>query len=199
MKIEILAENENPLLKRKEFQVKVYAEKATPSLSEIRKKLISSKDIEKGTIVMDSFKSRYGSREVFGSVKVYKTKEHALEIEPKHRLLKNGLIKPAEDKTKEQKPDEPKAKESKPKEEKPKEQKPEEQKGKESKPKEEKPKEQKPDEPKAKEAKPTEPKPKESKATDVKPKEKKEGTKEQKKTEEKSVEAPMGKSEKKEG
>lgn len=111
MKIEILSEKENPLLKRKEFEVRITHDAATPSRSEIRKKVAGSKDIGKGTIIVDSFKSKYGSRETLGTVKVYQTKERALEIEPRYRLIKNELIdtegKPGEVKPEEKK-EEPK-------------------------------------------------------------------------------------------
>lgn len=92
MKIEILNEKENPLLKRKEFEVKIIHDGATPSMAEIRKKIAASKDIAKGTMIIESFKPRYGSMEAHGTVKVYQTKERALEIEPKHRLIKNELV-----------------------------------------------------------------------------------------------------------
>jgi len=105
MKIEILSEKENPLLKRKEFEVKITHDAATPSISEIRKK-ITSKDIGKGTVIIDSFKSKHGSRETLGAVKVYQTKERALEIEPRHRLIKNELIEITEEKPGEPKPEE---------------------------------------------------------------------------------------------
>ncbi len=178
MKIEILNELENPLLKRKQFEVKVIHDAETPSLLEIREKVSVSKGIGKGVVIVDSFTSSYGSRETVGTVKVYQTKERAFEIEPKSNLIKNGLIegekkekpkpkeepkpegsakepegeKPAE--SKEEKPKEAKE-ESKPEEKADK--KPEEAKeepkpdGKEEKPAEE-PKEKKPEE-KTKEAK----------------------------------------------
>ncbi|MEE8403672.1 MAG: hypothetical protein V3R93_07960, partial [Candidatus Hydrothermarchaeaceae archaeon] len=96
-----------------------------PRLSEIRKKAAGSKDIGKGTIIVDSFKSKYGSRETLGTVKVYQTKERALEIEPRYRLIKNELIEVAGEKPKEPKQDvkekpakEPEAQVEKPKDEK---------------------------------------------------------------------------------
>ncbi len=108
MKVEILSEKENPLLKRKEFEVRIIYDAATPSISEVRKKISASKNIGKGTVIMDSFKSKYGSRETVSSVKVYQTKERALEIEPRYRLIKNGLIEVEE--KKEPKPEEVKEK-----------------------------------------------------------------------------------------
>jgi ribosomal protein S24E len=144
MKVEILNELENPLLKRKQFEVKIIHDAATPSIEEIRQKISVSKNIGKGTIIIDSFQPQYGSRETIGIVKVYQTKERALEIEPRHRLIKNGLIEV-------ERKEKPKPKEeAKPKEaaEKPAGEKPEEK-------KEEKPKEakEKPKSPEKKEDK----------------------------------------------
>jgi small subunit ribosomal protein S24e len=141
MKVEILSEKENPLLKRKEFEVRIIHDAATPSISEARKKISTSKNIGKGTLIIDSFKSKYGSRETVSTVKVYQTKERALEIEPRHRLIKNGLIEVEEKK-------EPKSKEeAKPEEvkEKPEEEKPTEKKEEKT---EEKPEEEPKKEPK---------------------------------------------------
>ena len=116
MKVEILSELENPLLKRRQFEVKIIHDAVTPSINEIRQKISASKEIGKGVIIIDSFKSQYGTKETIGTVKVYETKERALEIEPKHRLIKNGLIEgekkekpkpkeePKPEKTKEEKP-----------------------------------------------------------------------------------------------
>ncbi len=92
MKIEILNELENPLLKRKQFEVKIIHDATTPSIEEIRKKVSVAKEVGKGVVIVDSFKSQYGSRETIGTVKVYQTKERAMEIEPRHSLIKNGLI-----------------------------------------------------------------------------------------------------------
>ncbi|MBU2560593.1 hypothetical protein KKA03_06840 [archaeon] len=92
MKVEILSEKENPLLKRRQFEVKITQDTVTPSIDEIRQKISVTKEIGKGTIIIGSFKSKYGSKETIGTVKVYETKERAMEIEPRHRLIKNGLI-----------------------------------------------------------------------------------------------------------
>ncbi len=186
MKVEVLSEKDNPLLKRKEYEVKIIHDAATPRITEIREKVAASKDIGKGTVVVDSFKSKYGSSEVIGTVNVYRTKERAMEIEPKHSLIKNGLIiieesqtKKAPEEPKEEAPEQKKEKEEKPgtKEKKPaeeekdkapaeepKEEKPAKEPKKESKPKEEKPAEEPKkedkvepkEEPKGAEAKPEE-------------------------------------------
>jgi ribosomal protein S24E len=178
MKIEVLNEEENPLLKRKQFEVKIIHDAATPSIEEIRKRISVSKEIGKGTIIIDSFKSQYGSKETIGTVKVYQTKERALEIEPRHRLIKNGLIE-GEKKEKPKPKEEPKPEEAAEKTEEPK--------------PEEKPKEEKLPEKKE------EPKPEEVK--EEKPKEVKEEPKEEveDKSAEKSEEKPKEKKEIKKG
>jgi ribosomal protein S24E len=176
MKIEILSELENPLLKRKQFEVKVIHDAATPSLEEIREKVSVSKEIGKGVVIVDSFTSRYGSRETVGTVKVYQTKERAFEIEPKSNLIKNGLIE-GEKKEKPKPKEEPKPEEAakEPEGEKP------------AEAKEEKPKEAK-DEPKEekKAAEVKEPKPEEK--ADKKPEEPKEEPKPDKKEDKKLAE-----------
>lgn len=155
MKVEILNKKENPLLKRKQFEVKIIHDAVTPSINEIRQKISASKEIGKGVIIIDSFKSQYGTKETIGTVKVYETKERALEIEPKHRLIKNGLIE-GEKKEKPKPKEEPKPEEAaKPDGEKPKE-------TKEEKSKEE-PKPEKKEDKKAEEVKEVPAKPKEKK------------------------------------
>lgn len=112
MKVEILSELENPLLKRRQFEVKIIHDAVTPSIDEIRQKISVSKEIGKGVVIIDSFKSQYGTKETIGTVKVYETKERAMEIEPKHRLIKNGLIE-GEKKEKPKPKEEPKPEEAK--------------------------------------------------------------------------------------
>lgn len=196
MKVEVLSEKENPLLKRKEYEVRIIHDAATPRITEIREKVAASKDIGKGTVVVDSFKSKYGSREVIGAVNVYRTKERAMEIEPKHNLIKNGLIIIEESS--------PKKASEEPKEEAP-EQKPKKEKEEKPRPKEEKPADEVKDKAPAEEAKEEkpakepkkEPKPKEEpKDAEAKPAKE---SKEEPKKEESKEKKPEGEPAKKSG
>lgn len=92
MEVEILEEKENPLLERKELKVKIAHDAATPKISEVRDKLVAMLGVDKETLILDSFRSKFGARESIGFVKVYKTKERALKVEPRHRLEKNLLV-----------------------------------------------------------------------------------------------------------
>lgn len=154
MKIEIVSEKENPLLKRKEMTFRIVYKGATPTFKDTRKELISKlKSNEKLTIV-DSVRSEFGSTVATGYAKIYED-EKALDVEPQNRLTKNfeGKKKKKASAEEEKPAGEPAEKPAqKPKEEKPAE-----------KPKEEKT-EEKPEE-KPKEGKPAE-KPKEKKSAE---------------------------------
>ncbi len=136
MEIEIIEERENPLLERRELTVKVTHDAATPTRDAVREKLIALLNAGKDTVILGSLKSKFGVRESIAAVKVYKTKERALQVEPRHALEKNSLIEKAK---KEEKPKEEKPKPEVKKEEKPKAEK------KEEKPKPEGKKEEKPE------------------------------------------------------
>jgi len=95
MEVKILEEKENPLLDRRELKVKIAHDAATPKISEVRDKLAAMLGVDKETLILDSFKSKFGVRESIGFVKVYRTKERALKVEPRHTLEKNLLIEKA--------------------------------------------------------------------------------------------------------
>jgi len=92
MEVEIVGEKENPLLKRKELKIRIIHDDATPSRAEVREKVIALTNADKETVVVSSIKTKFGIKESIGLVNIYKTKERALEIEPKHKLEKNLLI-----------------------------------------------------------------------------------------------------------
>ena len=95
MKMEITLKKVNPLLKRTEVRFTIdHAGAATPTkgavVEEIAKQMSASKD----TIVLDSMESVFGNGVTKGYVKVYESKEAALEIERDHILKRNGIEKP---------------------------------------------------------------------------------------------------------
>ncbi len=112
MKVKVIQEKENPLLGRKEMVLQITAGKVTPTFSEARDKIASAIKAKKDVVVVQSVKSKFGSRETIATAKVYSTNKRALEVEMKHKLVKNFEGKPK----KESKPKEaPVKKEEKPK------------------------------------------------------------------------------------
>lgn len=136
MKIEIIKERENPLLKRKELTFKVVHDAATPQRQEVREKLIALLNAKKETVILDSYTSRYGIKESIGTARVYVSEARAVEVENKALIEKNLRPKEAEKKPAVEKPKEEQKEKA---EKKP----PEKEKAPEGKPKAEKPEEKK--------------------------------------------------------
>ena len=151
MDVEILEEKENPLLERKEVLVKItHTGALTPKRSEIRDKLIAKLDADSNRLILSPLNQQYGGAQAIASVKVYKSKERALQVESHHSMRKNFIISEEKPAAKEGAPAKPAKEEAKTEEapkavaEKPKKEKPE-------KPAAEAPKEKKPEKTKKKE------------------------------------------------
>lgn len=89
MEIQIIEENKNPTLGRKELKIKITHDSITPKRSDVKNKMIALANAKKETLIVDTFKSKFGSRESTGLVKVYDNREKLLEMEKEHMLLKN--------------------------------------------------------------------------------------------------------------
>ncbi|MFH1721890.1 MAG: hypothetical protein ABH950_04725 [Candidatus Altiarchaeota archaeon] len=88
MKIEIVSEQENPLLGRKEVKFTMSYSGATPKRDEIKKELVNKLSVKENLTILDHVKSIYGKQQVEGYVKAYKDKE-SMEIEPEHKIKRN--------------------------------------------------------------------------------------------------------------
>ena len=103
MKMEITKKTENPLFKRTEIYFVVdHAGEATPSKGAVVEEIVKQTKAAKDTIVLDKLESVYGNGKSNGYVKVYESKDAALEFEADYLLKRNGIQKP------EYKPEEPK-------------------------------------------------------------------------------------------
>jgi small subunit ribosomal protein S24e len=111
MRIEIIAEKQNPMLKRNEVQFRVdHAETgSTPTRLEIRKAVASALKIGMDAVFIRKFETKTGTSIAFGVANVYDSVEQAKLIEPEYIAKRN--VPPAE------KPKEEAPKEEKPKEE----------------------------------------------------------------------------------
>ena len=106
MKMEITKKTENPLFKRTEIHfVLDHAGESTPSRGAVLEEIVKQTKAAKDTIVIDNIESIYGNGKSNGYVKVYESKEAALEFEADYLLKRNGIAKP------EYTPEEPKAEE----------------------------------------------------------------------------------------
>ena len=90
MSINILSENESPLLKRKEISFEIEHEKmSTPSRFEIRKKIAAQFNVPLETTYIESLKSKFGLPKTIGIARIYESEERAKLIEPEHIIKRN--------------------------------------------------------------------------------------------------------------
>ena len=95
MKMEITSKTENPLFKRTEIYFVIdHAGEATPSKGAVVEEIVKQTKAAKDTIVLDKIESVYGNGKSKGYVKVYESKDAALEFEPEYLLKRNGISKP---------------------------------------------------------------------------------------------------------
>jgi small subunit ribosomal protein S24e len=126
MEIKIESTIENKLLDRKELEVFVHFDGATPARSEIKSAISGKIGANPDFVVLRDVANEFGLKRVKVSVHVYENADKLKTNEPKYIQKREGIEKPAEEAKpetpKEEKPAEaPKEEKKAPKEEKPKE------------------------------------------------------------------------------
>jgi small subunit ribosomal protein S24e len=120
MDIEVIEEKENPLLERKELIVKIsHSGAMTPRRGDIRNKIIAKLSADEDKFILGPLNQHYGTTEAVAKVKIYKSKERALQIESPNVIKKNFKeeqppAKPKEEKSKEAEKPEGRAKKEEP-------------------------------------------------------------------------------------
>jgi len=91
VKIEIVNEQRNELLKRNEVKFRINHEKSgTPSRIEARQKLATVLDVEEGRVYIDKFVTETGSMTATGEANVYDSADQAKLTEPKYIILRSS-------------------------------------------------------------------------------------------------------------
>jgi len=95
MEIEILSKKENRLIDRIELEVLAkHLGAPTPKREELRDLVAVAVKAEKDRVIVDWFETSYGTGVTKGYVKVYPTKQRALEVEERPILVRNKLAAP---------------------------------------------------------------------------------------------------------
>lgn len=95
-KIEVLSDQEDKLLERRQISFKVIHDKnETPKRIEIRKKLAETLNIDPETVFLRPLQQKYGRNEAGGTAFIYKSIERAHLVEQKHLI---DRLKPREEK-----------------------------------------------------------------------------------------------------
>ncbi|CCQ35753.1 30S ribosomal protein S24e [Natronomonas moolapensis 8.8.11] len=91
MELDIIDEDENPMLHRTDVRFQLTHEEATPSRLSVRDSLAAKLNKDAGEVVIRKLDTKYGMRKTVGYAKVYDDAEDATAVEQGHALERNKL------------------------------------------------------------------------------------------------------------
>jgi len=91
MELDIIDEDENPMLHRSDVRFQLTHEEATPSRLSVRDSLAAKLNKDAGEVVIRKLDTKYGMRKTVGYAKVYEDADHAKEVEQGHALERNKI------------------------------------------------------------------------------------------------------------
>ena len=91
MDIEIIAEDENPMLHRTDVRFEMTHDEATPSRLSVRDSLAAKLNKDAEEVVVHELDTKFGMRKTVGYAKVYEDSEHARDVEQDHMLDRNKI------------------------------------------------------------------------------------------------------------
>jgi len=91
MEIEIIEQEENPLLHRTDVQFEMVHDEATPSRLSIRDSLAAKLDKESDEVVVHKLDTKFGMRRTVGYAKVYDSPDAARDVEQDYMLQRNKI------------------------------------------------------------------------------------------------------------
>ena len=97
MDVEIIDEDENPMLHRTDVRFQLIHEEATPSRLSVRDSLAAKLNKDAGEVVVHELDTKYGMRKTVGYAKVYEDSEAAEDVEQEHMLERNKITADGEE------------------------------------------------------------------------------------------------------
>lgn len=92
MDIEIIEEDDNPMLHRTDIRFEVRHEDATPSRLSVRDSLAALLNKDAEETIVHKLDTKFGMRRTIGYAKVYDEAEFALDVEQDHMLERNKIV-----------------------------------------------------------------------------------------------------------
>lgn len=92
MDVDIIAEDENPMLHRTDVTFELVHDEATPSRLQVRDSLAAKLNKDADEVVIRKLDTKFGMRKTIGYAKVYDTATHAKEIEQDAMLARNKIV-----------------------------------------------------------------------------------------------------------
>jgi len=97
MELDIIDEDENPMLHRTDVRFQMTHEEATPSRLSVRDSLAAKLNKDAGEVVIRKLDTKYGMRKTVGHAKVYDDADHAAAVEQGHALERNKIAAEGDD------------------------------------------------------------------------------------------------------
>ncbi len=91
MDVDIISEEENPMLHRTDVTFELVHEEATPSRLQVRDSLAAKLNKNADEVVVRQLDTKFGMRKTVGYAKVYQTADHAAEVEQEYMLERNKI------------------------------------------------------------------------------------------------------------
>ncbi|GGI93963.1 30S ribosomal protein S24e [Halobellus salinus] len=91
MEIDIISEDDNPMLHRSDVRFEIAHEEATPSRLSVRDSLAAKLNKESDEVVVHDLDTKFGMRKTVGYAKVYESPDFARDIEQDHMLDRNKI------------------------------------------------------------------------------------------------------------
>jgi small subunit ribosomal protein S24e len=91
MDIEIIREEENPMLHRTDVRFEMTHEEETPARLGVRDSLAAKLNKDSEEVVIHELDTKFGMRTTVGYAKVYETPEHARDVEQDYMLDRNKI------------------------------------------------------------------------------------------------------------
>jgi len=91
MDVDIISEEENPMLHRTDIRFETTHDEATPSRLSVRDSLAATLDKDSEEVVVHELNTKFGMRKTVGYAKVYESAGHALDVEQDYMLKRNKI------------------------------------------------------------------------------------------------------------
>ncbi|MFB6074076.1 MAG: 30S ribosomal protein S24e [Haloarculaceae archaeon] len=97
MEIDIIEEEENPMLHRSDVRFRVTHEEATPARLAVRDSLAAMLNKDAEEVVVRELDTKFGMRQTVGHAKVYESPQDARNVEQEHMLERNKIVTDGEE------------------------------------------------------------------------------------------------------
>ena len=91
MEIDVISEEENPMLHRTDVRFEVTHEEASPSRLSVRDSLAAKLNKDADEVVVHRLDTKYGMRTTVGYAKVYDDADAAADVEQEYMLDRNKI------------------------------------------------------------------------------------------------------------